>query len=64
MMLTTPCVIPGCRTPLVHVGDVCESCRCSFGDYLHATDAPRLTQTQIDARDHAVRATYAKRRTP
>lgn len=62
--LTVPCVMPGCQQPIVHTGDVCETCKAEFGPMLQHSDAPRMTADEIRARDHAVHSTYARRSTP
>lgn len=63
------CALPGCRSLVVVPGEVCSGCRVAFGDYL--TEVQRAPGTTADevaarhaARDAAVRAVYAARRTP
>lgn len=55
------CVLPGCRTPVTHVGEPCDGCQAAFGDQLRETDGPAMTAEQIADRDRAVETAYARR---
>lgn len=58
--LLTECVLPGCKTPVALVGDVCDGCREAFGDMLVAPpDARRMTAEEIAERDRSVHNVYA-----
>jgi hypothetical protein len=60
--LLAECVLPGCKTPVVLVGDVCDGCRTAFGDMLVIDpDAPRMTAEEIAERDRGVHNVYAWR---
>lgn len=63
------CALPGCLVVVAAPGDVCPGCRTAFGDYLAPVErAPEVTAEDVAARyaarDEAVRAAYAARRTP
>lgn len=62
------CALPGCRALVAAAGDVCVGCRATFGDYLAPVERdPEVTAEEVAARyaarDDAVRAAYAARRT-
>jgi hypothetical protein len=58
--LLADCVLPGCKTPVALVGDVCQACRTAFGDMLVITpDARRMTAEEIAERDRSVHNIYA-----
>lgn len=63
------CALPGCRALVTAPGDVCPTCRAAFGDYLAPVEQDSATTAdevaaRYAARDDAVRAVYAARRTP
>lgn len=56
------CVLPGCTTPVAHVGEPCGRCLDAFGDMLQPTDQPALTAEQIAERDSTVHNAYQVQR--
>ena len=52
------CVLPGCRTPVVHTGEPCDRCLDAFGDLLKPADGPALTAEKIAERDSNVHNAY------
>ena len=63
LALFPTCVLPGCRTPVVHTGEPCGRCLDAFGNLLRPIDGPALTAEQITDRDSSVRAQLWARRT-
>ncbi|MDH6279498.1 hypothetical protein M2280_000707 [Prescottella agglutinans] len=60
-LLLPDCVLPGCRRPVVEVGQPCDDCLTAAGSMLRPTNEPGLTADQIEARDRTVEAAYARR---
>jgi len=63
------CALPGCRALVAEPGNVCPGCREAFGDYLAPVErdvevGAEDVAARYAARDEAVRAAYAARRTP
>lgn len=58
LALFPACVLPGCTTPVVHVGEPCERCQTAFGDLLQPADGPAMTAEQISRRDSATHNAY------
>ncbi len=57
------CALPGCQTPVSAWGDVCGGCVAACGPFLrHNPGGRRITQTEIEARDRATAAAYARQR--
>ncbi|MEB3021284.1 hypothetical protein [[Mycobacterium] crassicus] len=62
LALFPSCVLPGCTTPVVHVGEPCEGCREVFGPMLQSAAGPALTDEQITYRDSTTRSAYQVQR--
>ncbi|MBW0270765.1 hypothetical protein ATM97_07025 [Nocardia sp. MH4] len=57
--LLVECVLPGCRTPVVTVGEPCDGCVEAFGPMLVCDPgAPRMTADEIAERDRSVHNVY------
>lgn len=56
------CVIPNCRNLVEDHGFTCFDCIAVFGDMLQPSAAPRLTERQIESRDHGVTTILSVRR--
>lgn len=47
------CVLPGCRQPVIRIGEPCMACRAAFGDMLvHNPDGVSITGEEIEKRDN------------
>lgn len=64
LTLFPSCVLPGCTTPVVHVGEPCDRCLDAFGPMLRPTDQPALTAEQIAHRDAQVHNAYQQHTQP
>ena len=57
--LLTSCVLPGCRTPVVLVGDACDGCVEAFGPMLRIDrGGRRMTAEEIAERDRSIHNVY------
>lgn len=59
-MLLPDCVLPGCRRPVVAVGQPCGDCRNAFGAMLQPAGVA-LTAGEIYERDCGVGSAYERR---